>query len=142
MLFIAGCSSQASRMAECQNQGISKDACYMAEQNRQATTNASAEAQALQNARHAVQYAQAAKATVKDPLKAVKLTGAHTVDINNGYTAATIDGKKARINRMNANYYELSGNGVIISVALDDYGVTSASWSGKKRAHGILNISK
>ncbi|KFC81031.1 Uncharacterised protein [Ewingella americana] len=54
----AGCSSSASRMADCQAQGISKDACYIAEQNRQASINSAAENAALRNA--AAQYAQAA----------------------------------------------------------------------------------
>lgn len=52
--LLAGRSSQASRMAECEAQGISRDACYIAEKNRQATINASAEKQALENAAHAV----------------------------------------------------------------------------------------
>lgn len=52
--LLDGCSSQASRMAECEAQGISRDACYIAEKNRQATINASAEKQALENAAHAV----------------------------------------------------------------------------------------
>jgi len=29
--LLAGCASPAQRMAECQAQGISKDACYQAE---------------------------------------------------------------------------------------------------------------
>lgn len=37
-------------MNDCENKGISRDACYIAEQNRQATINAAAEKQALENA--------------------------------------------------------------------------------------------
>lgn len=48
--LLAGCSTEASRMNDCQNKGISRDACYIAEQNRQATINASAEKQAMENA--------------------------------------------------------------------------------------------
>ncbi|MCW2474715.1 MULTISPECIES: hypothetical protein [unclassified Symbiopectobacterium] len=54
VVMLAGCSSQASRMAECQAQGVSRDACYIAEKNRQSTMAASAEKQALENAAHAV----------------------------------------------------------------------------------------
>ena len=57
VLILAGCSSQASRMQECENQGISRDTCYIAEQNRQSAINAAAEKQALENA--ARQYGQA-----------------------------------------------------------------------------------
>lgn len=54
----AGCSSSALRMADCQAQGVSKDACYVAEQNRQASITNAAEVAALRNA--AAQYGQAA----------------------------------------------------------------------------------
>ncbi|BDH45359.1 lipoprotein [Salmonella enterica subsp. enterica serovar Choleraesuis] len=60
--MVAGCSSPASRMADCESQGISRDTCYMAEQNRQNAINAAAEKQALENAREATsQHAQNAK---------------------------------------------------------------------------------
>lgn len=59
---ITGCSSQASRMADCEAKGVSRDACYVAEQNRQATITGAAEKQALENAQAAYpQKAQAAK---------------------------------------------------------------------------------
>lgn len=48
--LLVGCSTQASRMRECQQQGISRDTCYLAEQNRQAAINAAAEKQAMENA--------------------------------------------------------------------------------------------
>lgn len=63
--LLSGCSSQASRMADCEAKGISRDTCYLAEQNRINTLNATAEAQALRNASHVVQFAQAAN---KKPL--------------------------------------------------------------------------
>jgi hypothetical protein len=50
--ILAGCSTEASRMSACENKGISRDACYLAEQNRQATMNAAAEKQALENAQN------------------------------------------------------------------------------------------
>ena len=53
-VLLAGCASPAQRMAECQAQGISKDACYQAEQNRQASIMNAAEKQALENASKAV----------------------------------------------------------------------------------------
>lgn len=58
-IVLAGCSSTASRMAECEAQGIAKDTCYLAEQNRQTAIYTVAEKQALENA--AKQYAQAVK---------------------------------------------------------------------------------
>lgn len=52
--FLGGCSTKASRMQECLNEGISKDTCYLAESQRQAAiSNASMNA-AFANAAHAV----------------------------------------------------------------------------------------
>ncbi|HKM97406.1 MAG TPA: hypothetical protein VJY99_12045 [Buttiauxella sp.] len=51
---LVGCSSPAQRQAECQAQGVSKDACYMAEQNRQNSINSAAMKQAMENAHDAV----------------------------------------------------------------------------------------
>lgn len=34
LLALTGCSSSASRMAGCKAQGVTRDACYLAEQNR------------------------------------------------------------------------------------------------------------
>ena len=60
--LLAGCSNQASRMADCEANGISRDACYMAEQNRQSSINSVAEKQALENAKSLYpQNAQTAK---------------------------------------------------------------------------------
>lgn len=58
--LLSACSSPADRMAKCEAQGVSKDACYIAEQNRTATINAAAEKQALENAANALQHAQSA----------------------------------------------------------------------------------
>lgn len=54
--LLAGCSTQASRMAECEAQGVSKDTCYLVEKNHQASIENAAESQALRNA--AAQYGQ------------------------------------------------------------------------------------
>lgn len=54
VVVLTGCSTQAQRMSECEAQGISRDTCYLAEQNRQSNINAVAEKQALENARNAV----------------------------------------------------------------------------------------
>lgn len=48
--ILSGCSTSASRMAACESQGVSRDACYIADQNRQSAINAAAEKQALENA--------------------------------------------------------------------------------------------
>ena len=52
--LMAGCSSPAQRMADCQAQGISKDTCHLAEQNRQTAVLGAAEKQAMENASKAV----------------------------------------------------------------------------------------
>ncbi|MBE8905363.1 hypothetical protein [Enterobacter asburiae] len=73
--LLSACTSPAQRMAECERQGISKDTCYLAEQNRQNAYNEAAQNAAWANARDAAagkgiwakkdakQHAQAAKAT-------------------------------------------------------------------------------
>ncbi|MFS7307623.1 hypothetical protein [Rahnella inusitata] len=71
VILLAGCSSQASRMADCQAQGVSRDACYIAEQNRQASITAAAEKQAMENA--VKQYAQATSKVVKVRIAGVAL---------------------------------------------------------------------
>ncbi|MJS61836.1 hypothetical protein DOC35_19325 [Salmonella enterica subsp. enterica] len=50
ILALAGCTSSAERMYQCESQGISRDACYVAEQNRKATINSAAQKQAMENA--------------------------------------------------------------------------------------------
>lgn len=62
LLMLVGCSSPSSRMAECEAQGVSRDTCYLAEQNRQSAINSAAEKQALENAQALYpQKAQSAK---------------------------------------------------------------------------------
>jgi hypothetical protein len=61
-IALAGCSTQASRMADCEAQGVSRDTCYLAEQNRQSAITGAAEKQALENAQALYpQHAQEAK---------------------------------------------------------------------------------
>lgn len=61
-VLLAGCSTQASRMADCEAKGVSRDACYVADQNRQSAINGAAEKQALENAQALYpQHAQEAK---------------------------------------------------------------------------------
>ncbi|HEX4502509.1 MAG TPA: hypothetical protein VH187_15325 [Scandinavium sp.] len=59
---LAGCTSEASRMADCEAKGVSRDTCYLAEQNRQTAILGASEKQALENAQAAYpQHAQDAK---------------------------------------------------------------------------------
>ncbi|HEN3478881.1 TPA: hypothetical protein U5D84_000492 [Yersinia enterocolitica] len=90
-VLLSGCSSQASRMADCEAKGVSRDTCYLAEQNRINSINATAEAQALRNASHAVQFAQAAKK------QALHYTG-YGVDVKrDSLGIVTVDGKPAAL---------------------------------------------
>lgn len=59
--LLAGCSSPAQCMAECTAQATSKDASYIAEQNKQALMNFAYEKQAIENADLAFQKTQRAK---------------------------------------------------------------------------------
>lgn len=92
--LIAGCTSSAERMAKCEAQGVSKDACYIAEQNRINTINAVAEKQALENAQQ--QYGQATH-------KAVVKTG-YGVTVKRGADGiVTVNGKPAALDEKNAD---------------------------------------
>ena len=138
--LLAGCVSEEQRLAQCQAKGVSRDACYVADQNRQAAINAAAEKQALENAHEAVQYSQAAH--VADPLREASFSAnGIKASINNGFTQATINGKKATVKRFNANFYEVRGAGYVLSLSLDADGVTDASWNKTHgRDNGILNV--
>ncbi|EGT3572001.1 hypothetical protein QNN88_03370 [Citrobacter sp. ANG330] len=140
VMALAGCSTAAERMAKCESEGVSKDTCYAVEQNRQASMNAVAEKQALENA---AQYAQAAKAEhVADPLRMTEFTGPGVkASINNGFTQGTINNKKATVKRFNENYYELSGAGYVVSISLNAEGVESASYTkAHSRVNGIVQF--
>ena len=92
--LLAGCTSSAERMAKCEGQGVSKDACYIAEQNRINTLNAAAEKQALENAQQ--QYGQATH-------KAVVKTG-YGVTVKRGTDGiVTVNGKPAALDEKNAD---------------------------------------
>ncbi|MBC3217558.1 hypothetical protein [Serratia fonticola] len=85
-ILLAGCTSTASRMAECEAQGVSKDTCYLAEQNRQTAIYAAAEQQALENA--AKQYAQSAKSkTLQARIAGIDIK--ISPDIKQGYIEQT-----------------------------------------------------
>lgn len=139
-VFLSGCVSEEQRLAQCEAKGVSRDACYVADQNRQATINAAAEKQALENAQAATQHAQSAH--VADPLREATFSAnGIKASINNGFTQATINGKKAAVKRFNANAYEVKGAGYVLSLTLDDKGVTDASWNKTHgRDHGLLNV--
>ena len=138
--LLAGCVSEEQRLAQCEAKGVSRDACYIADQNRQATINAAAEKQALENAHAAIQHAQVAR--IGDPLREASFSAnGIKATINNGFTQATINGKKATVKRSNANFYEIKGAGYVLSISLDIDGVTDASWNKNRgRDHGILNV--
>lgn len=138
--LLAGCVSEEQRLAQCEAKGVSRDACYIADQNRQASINAAAEKQALENAHNAVQHGQAAH--VADPLREASFSAnGIKASINNGFTQATINGKKAVVTRSNAHFYEVKGAGYVLSISLDANGVTDASWNKTHgRDNGILNV--
>lgn len=86
--LLAGCTSESQRLANCEAKGISRDTCYLAEQNRQASINAVYEKQALENAAAAVQHGQNAK---------VKMKHFAGMEIKSTSTGLSIDGKPAAV---------------------------------------------
>lgn len=81
---LAGCTSSASRMADCEAQGISRDTCYSVEQNRKSNINAAAEKQALENSQalYPVQAAQSAHKHAKHKDSYKQLTSEAEATIN------------------------------------------------------------
>ena len=93
-------------------------------------------------AENAAQHEQTT--TVHDPMREASFSSS-TVNatISNGFFSATVNGKKASVKRLNANFYEIRGNGFVISLSLDENGITDASWNKTKgREHGILRVSQ
>ncbi|KFD21827.1 hypothetical protein [Yokenella regensburgei] len=89
----------------------------------------------------------AAAPGVSDRLHAIKLKGQDginqffVVSIGNGYTKAMIADKPAKIKRVNSNFYEITNSKYVISVALDENGLMSASWNRHKgRDNGMLSL--
>lgn len=141
-VFLAGCTSPAQRMAACEAQGVSKDTCYLSEQNRQQGINNASLAAAYANAANATQHAQAGH--VSDPMREATLSSnVLKATLSNGFFAATINGKKATVKRVNANFYEIRGAGFIISVSMNAEGIESASWNKTHgRDHGMLTVTQ
>ena len=82
--------------------------------------------------------------SVHDPLREASFSS-DTVNatLSNGFFRATVNAKKAGVKRLNANFYEIRGNGFVISLSLDENGITDASWNKTKgREHGILRVSQ
>ena len=98
VLFLAGCSSQASRMADCESKGVSRDACYVAEQNKQSSMNSAAEKQAMENAQ--AQYPQKAQAAKKVTVFTKHYDGMTIKRDKNG--VVTVDGKPAAQDELTA----------------------------------------
>ncbi|MEB7543342.1 hypothetical protein [Enterobacter huaxiensis] len=83
-------------------------------------------------------------AAIHDPMREASFTSDElNATISNGFFSATVNGKKATVKRLNANFYEIHGNGFVISISLDENGITDASWNKTKgREHGILQVTQ
>lgn len=143
-VFLAGCSSPAQRMAACEAQGVSKDTCYLSEQNRQQGINNAALTAAYANAANATAEQRAQAAHVADPMREATLSSnVLKATLSNGFFSATINGKKATVKRVNANFYEIRGAGYVISVSMNAEGIDSASWNKTHgRDNGILTVTQ
>lgn len=137
-VLLAGCVSPAEqarqRMAECQAQGISKDTCYLAEQNRQNVYNEAAQNAAWANARDAAagsgiwakkdakQHAQAAKKAGVKHWKGMKLDVTKNSLIVDGKPAAVSEtNKEATVYQQGLFSYVVYANGKI--AVMDDKNV-------------------
>ncbi|MBD9413602.1 hypothetical protein IB234_03420 [Pseudomonas sp. PDM16] len=54
----------------------------------------------------------------------------------------TINDKQATLHKFSEQYFEAKGEGVTISVSLDGKGVPTVSYTGKKGANGICEVTK
>ena len=82
--------------------------------------------------------------SIHDPLREASFSS-DTVNatLSNGFFSTTVNGKKASVKRLNANFYEIRGNGFVISLSLDENGISDASWNKTKgREHGVLRVSQ
>lgn len=153
VIALSGCTTESQRIANCTNTGVSLDTCYKVEHDNQNVSRAAALQNAYQRSdeyakqydanhhhQHVDQHAQAAH--VADPLREASFSAnGINATVSNGFFTATINGKKATVKRFNANAYELRGAGYILSVTLDENGITDASWNKTKgRDHGLLQV--
>ncbi|WMY75821.1 hypothetical protein RHD99_07730 [Buttiauxella selenatireducens] len=49
-----------------------------------------------------------------------------------------LNGKEMKLKKINDNFYEATGQGVVLSIAIMPDGTPSVSWTGKNRAHGEI----
>lgn len=149
---LSGCTTESQRIANCTNTGVSLDTCYKVEHDNQNVSRAAA----LQNAytrsdeyakqydnkhHHGVeQHAQAAH--VADPLREASFSAnGIKATVSNGFFTATINDKKATVKRFNANAYEIKDAGYVLSITLDENGITDASWNKTHgRDNGLLQV--
>lgn len=143
-LFVAGCTSPAQRMAACEAQGISKDTCYLSEQNRQQGINNASLTAAYANAASATAEQHAQAAHVADPMREATLSSnVLKATLSNGFFTATVNGKKATVKRINQNFFEIHGGGYVISVNMNADGIDSASWNKTHgRDNGMLTVKQ
>ncbi|MBA1196347.1 hypothetical protein G7011_04415 [Pseudomonas plecoglossicida] len=53
-----------------------------------------------------------------------------------------INGKEARLKKINDNYFEAKGGGVTVSLSISPDGTPSISYTGKGGANGICEIAE
>ncbi|KFC80484.1 hypothetical protein D3C75_482250 [compost metagenome] len=49
-----------------------------------------------------------------------------------------LNGKEMKLKKVNDNYYEATGQGVVLSISTTPDGTADVSWTGKHRAHGVI----
>ncbi|AUJ80910.1 hypothetical protein [Enterobacter cancerogenus] len=83
-------------------------------------------------------------AQIHDPMREASFSAnGLNATISNGFFSATVNGKKATVKRLNAHFYEIHGAGYVISIVLDDNGITDASWNKTTgREHGVLQVTQ
>ncbi len=75
------------------------------------------------------------------PLLNVSCTDKYEVHADEG-GPVFINGKKTRLKKINDNYYEATGSGITVSIAINPDGSPNVSYTGKHGINGICQASE
>jgi hypothetical protein len=75
------------------------------------------------------------------PLLNVSCTDKYEVHADEG-GPVFINGKKTKLKKVNDNYYEATGSGITVSIAINPDGSPTVSYTGKHGINGICQASE
>lgn len=75
------------------------------------------------------------------PLLNATCPGGKQVHVDQG-GPVFINGKQAKLKRVNNSYYEAVGAGITLSISINPDGSATMSWTGRGRANGICTVKE